>query len=184
MEVASYGRDGNVSLRAQVHDVNAEEQEGDTSRTVELSAQVPCRQDKTITVIFRSGNLKPEDYELNDENILFVAIEQGDRFYSYSDINIVLDGGDSFTQDDSFSIYDGKKEVLKVQYSSPTPNNFVNGILGAMANYYRTEKNVWDVQITEVHDDPATEGFDLYIFEHAMPDVHAYGRDRHPLGSR
>lgn len=171
VEVASYGRDGNVSLRAQVHDVNAEEQEGDTSRTVELSAQVPCRQDKTVTVIFRSGNLKPEDYELNDENIFFVAIEQGDRFYSYSDINIVLDGGDSFTQDDSFSIYDGKKEVLKVQYSSPTPNNFVNGILGAMANYYRTEKNVWDVQITEVHSDPATEGFDLYIFEHAMPDV-------------
>ncbi len=172
VEVACYGRDGNVSLRAQVHDVNTEElEEGEPARTVELSALVPCRQDRTMTVIFRSGNLKPEDYEMNDENVLFVSIADADRFYSYGDINIVLDGGDSFSQDDSFSIYDGKKEVLKVQYSSPAPNNLVNGVLGAMASYYRTEKNVWDIQVTEVHSEPATEGFDLYIFEHTMPEV-------------
>ena len=171
VEVACYGMDREVAVTVQVQDVNAEENEGEVGKTVTLRANVACKGDQTMTVIFRSDSVPMEDYESNSENVVYVPIENDQRFYSYGSINITIEGEDSFSQDDAFAIYDGKKEVIKVQYCSPLPNNFADGVLRAIANYYSTKKNIWDVQITEVHSDPAVEGFDLYVFEHTMPSV-------------
>ena len=195
VEIACYGASDSLPLTVQVQNVNAAENtdgEGGpvASKTVTLRTTVNCSANETMTVVFRNGNIQMEDWEENAENIVFISIASNDRFYSYGSIRISLDVEDSFRQDDTFSLYDGEKQVLKVQYASPEPNNFVNGILTAMARYYRTEKNVWDIQITEVHENPATTGFDLYIFEHTMPSempqdgiVILWDLDTAPVGS-
>lgn len=167
VNVACYGVAREVHLTVQAQNANSEEIEG--GKTITLEADVLCKDSQPVTVIFRSGNLTLEDYQLNAENVQFVSIEDKDRFYSYKSISVQLNVSDSFPQDDAFSIYEGDREVVKVLYSSPSPNNFVSGVMGAIMDKYN--KDIWDIQLTEVHSDPPTEGYDLYIYEHTMPDV-------------
>ena len=72
-------------------------------------------------------------------------------------------------EDNSFAIYDGQVPVLNVLYASTDPNNFFNAVLQALASYYAKD-SIWDIQVTVSHDsEPVTEGYDLYIYEHKMP---------------
>lgn len=186
VQVASYGAAQSVSVTMQVNNANAEEVEG--GKTVTLNAAVSCRDSEPVTVIFRSGSLGDNSSTEDAENVVIVSMRDNERFFSYKSITVTLDCADSFSEDNSFSIYEGDKEVVKVLYSSPSPNNFIPGLFGAFqANY---NKNVWDMQITEVHSDPPTEGYDIYIYEHLMPDqmptdgiVILWDLDKAPNGS-
>ena len=173
VEVACYGLDDTIPLTVEVNNANAEASD-DVGFTYVFTANVDCYDDETITVAFRNGSLGMQDYEQEAENIVFVPIDSANLFYSYSDIHISIESDDAFEYDDSFDLYDGQREVLRVQYASNNPNPFIIVMLTNLRNYYSNTVDVWDMRITEVNTysaEPATSGFDLYIFEHTMPDV-------------
>lgn len=93
----------------------------------------------------------------------------GESISSYTEMYVHIDEEDSFQRDNWFNVYGGTRPVLKVQYSSSSANNFYGGVLRTARTYYN---NVWDIQIDQVLPENAkTEGYDLYIFEHTMPEV-------------
>lgn len=173
VEVACYGRALPIELCVEVSGANAVDR-NDMGVSLSFVQPVNCIEDETITVIFRNGDKDLEDYESESDNIVFYDIGSLDKFYSYKSIHVYIDEDDSFALDNTFNIYGGQKEVLKVQYASSLPNRFVNGALTVMQRKYEER---WDIQIKEVRitadnrREIVTEGYDLYIFEHVMPEV-------------
>ena len=94
----------------------------------------------------------------------------GQPLYSFDYLEVYVAVADSFGDDNSFFLYGGKKPEIKIQYASSIPNNYFSGVIRSMRE---TMKNTWDIEFTACARDEkgATEGFDLYIFEHTMPDV-------------
>lgn len=179
VEVACYGRAAELILEVEVSGANAYDSSTSGQR-INLSVPVSCEANTVKEVIFKDMG---DDFIWEDkENIIYFPLEKDKRFQSFQSINISIQGvSDSFSADDSFNIYGGQKEVLKVQYASsrklpsssfdlenPGPNPFVLGALGMVKKAFA---NRWDIQISEVAqgETPALEGFDLYIFEHDMP---------------
>lgn len=187
VEMASYGIDTMIDLKVDVNGANAMDN-NDVGVSISFTQSVTCSGDTPITVIFRNGDKGAEDYEIEAENIVFFDISSLDKFYSYKSINLSLDVDDALSLDNTYEIYGGQKEVLKVQYASSLPNKFVNGALAVLRGRYEER---WDVQITEVKEgEPATEGYDFYIFEHTMPKtmptdgvVFLFDMDAAPSGS-
>lgn len=171
IDVACYGVNDEIPLKVEVYGANANSSE-DQGETVIFETDVACTNDETMTVVFRNGNIQPEGYEENDTSVIFIPIEDNRQFYSYTNIHISIATDDAFSNDDTFDIYEGLKETLRVQYSSSQPNPFIPGILESIANNYRNKKNLWDIRIVETTPEKAaTEGYDLYIFEHLMPET-------------
>ena len=149
VDVASYGQNGNVTVYCDVYGANEE------GRTVSMSMPVRCDSDKVQTVDFNTTNFD-------------IPV------YSYDYVYVHLEEDDSFTYDNSFYLYGGKKQTVRVQYCSSVPNAFVSGTLMGMRDTLRTR---WDIELTEIRLDPesktppefTTAGFDFYIFEHMMP---------------
>jgi hypothetical protein len=172
VDVACYGLDSEIPLTVEVYNANIANSDDTGIDRIVLSTTVKCNSDSTQTVIFRNGNIKEEDYESKAENIVLCAIGDSEKFYSYKDIHISIQANDSFADDDNFDIYNGQKHLLKVQYSSSDAGSFFPGILETLKSYYKDDLNVWDVSVDEVKDtEAATEGYDFYIFEHAMPST-------------
>lgn len=88
--------------------------------------------------------------------------------YSYDTIRVYLENvHDSFSYDNEFYLFGGKKPQLRVQYTSSNANPFFSATLMAQRNLLAKQ---WDLDFVEVKDGkPEMEGFDFYIFEHAMP---------------
>ena len=88
--------------------------------------------------------------------------------YSYDSARVYVDYDDCYSYDNTFYLYGGNKEQIKIQYASGKPNPFVTSILLAMRDRmsWRWNLLVDDVQPNEV---PALEGFDFYIFENGSP---------------
>ncbi len=175
VELACYGTDREVELNVQVHGANAIDADmGGRELSLEPFS-VMCDGDRTKTVIFRY--FRPEDGEEAEDtqDVLYCRLEEAQRFYTFRSIEIYVDEDDSLKVDNSFYLYGGLKEVVKVQYSSGHtnqvgPNPFVYGVLPVMQQAFADR---WDIQITEVQQGwhPETEGFDVYIFEHYMPET-------------
>ncbi len=171
IDIASYG-DANRQLGVdlEVLGANAEGEDDLGQEFAYSSSVVDCDYGVVKTIIFSVS-----ESSLEDEN---VSYEYLDPIYSFNRINISLydpNGGkgealgDSFAMDNTFEIYNGNKEVLKVQYASPKSNSYFNVILFALQSEYSDR---FDIIITEVTDGEfATEGYDFYIFEHEMPSV-------------
>lgn len=163
-----------IMLELEVQGANALDGNDQTGRQIVFSLPVYCNNGETQRVVFINDNKYVELYEANDtddDGVEYYPISQSDWIYSYQSIFVSLEVEDSFQEDDVFNIYNGQKEVIKVQYASSLPNSFVNAALSAIKKAY-SKLNLWDVQITEVKvgTEPALEGFDFYIFEHSMPD--------------
>ena len=170
VDVACYGVDTTIDLNVEVYGANAIDS-SESGRHISFDKSVPCSGDATITVIFGNGKQNSEDYVNEPENIVYYDIGDADKFFSYQSIHIYIEENDSLSLDNTFDIYGGQKEILKVQYASTNLNKFVNSVLMSMKQRYAAR---WDIQITEVSSskqEPAIEGFDLYIFEHGMPDI-------------
>lgn len=184
VQVASFGRSIDLVVEVEVYGANASDSSQVGTR-ISLSRQVSCNADVVYTVVFKY--FSSTEGEGDAENTIYYPLGITERFQSFQSIHvdIVTAGGrieDSLNADNSFDIYGGQKEVLRVQYASsrklpggtfdkenPGLNRFVNGALGMVKNAMRDR---WDILITEVSPgkQPALEGFDLYIFEHDMPD--------------
>ena len=98
----------------------------------------------------------------NDEDFL------GQGIYSYDYIQAYVAVDDSFSDDNSFFLYGGTKPTIRIQYASSRPNNYFGG---AVRTLKQMLGNQWNIEYVQLKADQtaATEGFDLYIFEHRMP---------------
>lgn len=169
IDVAVYGAEKHITVNMDVQGVNASDSTS-AGLTYQFSTTVTCTRDNTKTVVFKylaDGEEQPKQ----TENTEYIFIKEAQKVYSYQSVHISLDLGtesDSFINDNSFEIFGGQKEVLKIQYTSSSANTFFNAAFFVLqANL----KDRWDIQLTEVKDgNYALSGFDLYLFEHIMPE--------------
>ena len=100
---------------------------------------------------------------------------EGNKLYSFESLRIYVEEADNFDDDNTYWVYGGVKEKIRVQYASSLPNRFFSSALSSIS--YALE-NVWDIEYSVVEIDPRKaeneqeyelEGFDFYIFEHTMP---------------
>lgn len=173
VEIACYGAGAEVAVNVNVQGVNAVDN-NDEGDIVELNAYVECGYDETKTVLFINEDLYANDpnfYEASYDVI--ETITESDWIYTYKSVHIELNENDNFKEDDKFDIYNGLKEVVRIQYASgeeelELPNVYIPA---AIAQIRREYSDRWDIQVTEVKagEEGAIEDFDLYIFEHVMP---------------
>lgn len=94
----------------------------------------------------------------------------GEAIVSFREMYVHVDEDDTFERDNTFNVYGGTRQTIRIQYASSTLGaNFFPGILNALRDMKR---EIWDIEIVEVAPDRAsTSGFDFYIFEHVMPET-------------
>ncbi len=148
IDVACYGdMDADVTVKCEISGVNLEKS------TLDLTAVARCTDNETVTLVFSAD---PE-----------VASEMVD-VYSFESIYAHIDEYDSFEYDNTFYLYGGEKQPLKIQYYSALHNNYFASALMILRDQLQYR---WNIDITEVkgEDVPALEGYDVYIFEHMIP---------------
>lgn len=93
----------------------------------------------------------------------------GEDIFYYDTINCHVDVEDSFSEDNFFYLYGGKKPTIRIQYASSLPNAYFGGIVRTMRQQMKDKWNIEYKQLTQT-EVAKTEGFDFYIFEHTMPE--------------
>ena len=177
VEVACYGGiDQVMNVTLDLNNVNVADN-NEIGDNVTFEKSVRCIGEETVKMIFISQALYEEDeeyYAAYGDNIYLIPNEQ--RIFSYKRMHLSLQNeaggalGDSFLEDNTFDVYGGMKQVLRIQYASALPNSFWPAVLRQIRKVYQDR---WDVQITEVKKGqrPSLSGFDLYIFEHELPQI-------------
>ena len=174
VELGCYGYATEIGLTVEVQGVNALNKDEESSTVITLTTYVDMGFDETQKVLFINENIYANDpYFYTSSYDVVEPISEEDWVYSYKSIHVEIDAEDNFAVDDTFDLYDGLKEVIKIQYQSGSglygrPNPFVPGALEAIKATYADR---WDIKIDEVKEgeEGALEGFDYYIFEHKMP---------------
>jgi len=106
-----------------------------------------------------------------EKEIVFTSDDMPNgALYSYDYIEAYVSVADSLPGDNYFFLYGGARPVIKVQYASSSPNNFFES---AIRSLRQNKRQIWDIRFDSLKEGEAyaTEGYDLYIFEHRMPDV-------------
>ena len=162
IDVASYGKDSDLTLYYTFNGINADKS------TVEDSTTARCTGDAVTTVVFYTDIYAKNGSDDNSGTNSLEGVDEILTVTSYETLHVRLSEDDAFAYDDSFFLYGGNKPVLNVQYYSPKPNNFFATVLTVLKNQLG---DYWQIKISEVKYDevPATKGFDLYIFEHYKP---------------
>lgn len=165
VEVACYGRAQEIEVKLQIQGLNTEEK-GERVPPVDCYGSVFCTDDKIKTIIFSDRDFEDlTDYEKQSENVVFVSLET--PVTSYQSVHASLQLFDCLLEDNDYDIYNGLKEILKVQYASNLTNPFMNAALDSVRSNFADR---WDVRISEIRDgNYALSGFDFYVFEHEIP---------------
>ena len=170
VDVASYGRTAPVRICLEINGAygtygsDDSEENKYSNRTVKIEYTAALEADKATTVSFGQSE---------DDSITDLKISAYDNIFCYVQVD------DSMDIDNTYYLYGGTPQTLKVQYYSTKSNNFVFGALSALKGLMGED---WDIQIDEVKDsedavrlgegkEPALEGYDVYIFEHHMPKM-------------
>ncbi len=161
VDVASYGADKSFDLHCEVNSAN-----GTALTTILPTTTVYCAGDETFQVVYSVSGTGL------GQNATPVILTDNERIFSFGSIFLYLEGEtDSLSLDNEYYIYGGDKPAIRIEYYSTAPNNFVSSILLTLSAHYRDS---WNISVTEVNgkqgESPVLEGFDLYIFEHQMPD--------------
>lgn len=168
VDLACYGRSKEIDVVVEVQKPNVSADSTGVVLPKTLTATVPCDMDKPQRVVFINSD---KYVASNDdmEGFFYVPIESKDWVSSYESVLVYLEEADSFTDDNKFNLYDGTKQTLRVYYASSIPNPFFLGMLDTLEVFY---KDRWNVIVEErgERDEIQTEGKDLYIFEHEMPE--------------
>lgn len=160
VEVASYGRNATISVHCDIYGAN--------SGNIDVSLVYPniqCTMGEPVTIEIATGENKDP---VNCETPVYAY----DRTRIYVEV-VDGSGSDSFSYDDSITLYGGRPETIKVQYASSAINPFVSRALSAL----RTTMDLrWTIDIDEVDlansdNEAQVEGYDLYVFENTMPDI-------------
>lgn len=164
VELASYGSDEMFDLYADVEDANGK------GILVSLpTTQVTTYNEESFKVIYSvSANEGDVGY-----NTTYVPCEGEAKIYSFESVRFYVSGTtDNYVYDDEYYIYGGNKQVINVLYNSTTANPFIPGILSSIGNVESEWTSKYELKVTESEKkEPETKGYDLYIFEHTMPNV-------------
>lgn len=147
VDVGCYGRSKAVNVYCEIYGANGQ------SDTVKAEkAEYFNALEATKTIVFTT-----DDFD-------------GKPIVSFQSMYLYVDENDPFAQDNVYNVYGGTKPTIKIEYASSIKNNFFGGVLRTLRE---TEKSFWNIEIKEVKagEKAETEGYDLYIFEHSMPDV-------------
>ena len=145
------------------------------SNAIIYTTEVTLVDNSVTTVIFRNSAIQEADYEKGVDHIKIVPVgpdvigSNKTRVVSYDDIRVDISQEDSFAEDDSFSIYGGRKPALKVQYAAYKRKGSFTTMLSVLRNRY---SNYWDISIDEVdmnRSDPQNAGYDFYIYDGKSP---------------
>lgn len=174
VDVACYGRNTKVNVNVQIQDANAQDSTDKGTKIQWVAEDVECNDDQTKRIVFiNADNFQGAEEETDDVVYVLIASKE-QKVFAYQSIHISIEDAvsneeDSFAEDNGFSIYNGQKEVVKIQYASSLPNPWVPNVLSVLKQYYMDR---WDIQITEVKKDGKFEvdGFNFYIFEHVVPE--------------
>ena len=182
VEVGCYGMVSR-SIKLELAINGASDGTSETTRTIYYTADVTLADNSTTTIIFRNSEIKEQDYEKDVENVKIVPVGPGvfgtanqTRIVSYDDVRIIIDEEDSFAEDDSFSIYGGRKPELKIQYAAMKRKTSFTTVLGVFRTKYAP---FWNVVVDEVSlepllnigNEPAVVGYDLYIYDGWAPKI-------------
>lgn len=150
-EIGCYGATKEVTVYCVVNKYNGTDESLTLSKT-----EYFYEGEETKTVSFTA-----DDQRLVSEN--------EDAVFSYESVKFYVEEDDAIVQDNTFYLYDGFRPVVRIQYVSSLPNKYVRLAVASMRESF---KNRWNIQFVEVRNkNYATEGFDFYIFEHAIvPD--------------
>lgn len=175
VDVACYGMDSEVEVCVDVYGANAVDSNS-AGEQITFKKKVNCIGEETTKIMFVNEMLYLENKEIYDlvygENLFVIPGDKKVTSYQSIHVSLLDETGfsfeDSFLEDNTFDIYGGQKQVIKVQYASEKPNSFWPAVLREARRVY---SDLWDIQITQVKkgDEPKINGFDLYIFEHVMP---------------
>ncbi len=146
VEVACFGRNTDLMVYLEIYEAN-----GVPGSMVKLQSPVRCENNETVAYTFNTAD---------DSEFIF----------SYDHIHFCLKEDDALPVDNDFYIYGGIRPKVRVQYASSAPNTYFNGFLMTLRDRWT---QLWDIDFYEVPRNmaPETEGYDVYIFEHRMPEV-------------
>lgn len=146
IDVGCYGRSAQLAVYCDIYGVNDDE-----NSIVRLSK----------TAFFDS---------FEDEMTITFSPDECGSIYSFKSMHVYLQETDSFEYDNNYYYYGGEREKIKIQYASSNPGNFFKTIC---RTWRRKFKNQWNIEYTFLDADqtPAIEGYDIYIFENAMPET-------------
>lgn len=187
VEVGCYGgvaRETNITVSINGANENKE--------LVTYSTDVVLNDDSVTTVIFRNAKITEADYEKDSENVKIVEIGSAlpDQNYStaktrsshgvnetlvygFDNVFVTVDANDSLASDDSFSIYGGRKPQLKIQYATTKRMPLTTTLFGVLRTAYQDsyELVVDIVDVPDRNKEPASEGYDFYLFERYTPPI-------------
>ena len=191
VDVACYGDvDKKINVEVELYDINVKDND-DKGDTVKFTQEVMCIGGQTSKIIFVNYDFYKENADLYrlayGDNVYVICPDASDpemrnlkdhekdqKVFAYKSMHVSLSDemgnslSDALWEDNTFDVYGGMKQVLKVQYASSEPNSFWPAAVRQIQNVYADR---WNVQLTEVKkgEAPAIDGFDLYIFEHEVP---------------
>ena len=158
IDVACYGQDTRLAVSCEFINIDGK---GDN---LLMDMDAYCSGDEITTIVlgYITEGMSEEEAEWIDEEIFVAEFEQ---------IYVSLTANDSFDQDNSFYLFGGKKPTVKIQYYSTAPTTYWRTALDILAAAQQDRVNI---EVTEVgtktgEKQVATEGFDIYIFEHTAP---------------
>ena len=147
IDVGCYNRTDKLTVYCEIHGANGKE-----SKILLQRDEYFDPADEEKVVVFNTDDL------------------DGQPLYSCDYLEVYVSVDDSFVDDNSFFLYGGTKPSIKIQYSSSIPNNYFGGVVRTIREVM---KDQWTIEFKELKsgEKAATEGFDLYIFEHTVPSV-------------
>ena len=148
IDVACYGRNSDLRVYLDISGVNES-----LDKLPTITADVRCVDGEVVTLCFGKA--------LEDETD--IKIIEDLSVTEFSNVYVHIDEADSLERDNSFYLYGGRQETLRIQYKSETPNKYVRTALLVLRNQLKYR---WDIEFVELMPDEeaATEGFDLYIY--------------------
>lgn len=145
VQVVCYNKDIDVDVYIDVQGANSD------NSLYTFRGTARCENDSVQTLVFSVG----EGYE---------------GIYTYEWARVYVEENDSFSYDNSFYLYGGTKQTVRVQYYSSEPNTFFSSVLMGLSDMLQSR---WNLLITQVKEsgEPEAEGYDIYIFEHQIPET-------------
>ena len=154
IDVACYGRSSNVRVYFDLSGVN------DELLNMSFTEDVSCVNGEVKTICF--GKVLEEEIDIN--------VVEDISVYAFNNAHAHIEERDSLDGDNSFYLYGGRQQPLRIQYKSSKPNNYFGTALIVLRDKLKYR---WNIDFVEVmpEEEAATDGFDIYIFEHEMPTV-------------
>lgn len=147
VSVSCIGRDRELALHFDFSGVNYDKD------SFSWTESVLCTGNQTVQVTLDTGSYG------------------GVGVYSFDSLRVYVNEDDSLAEDNSLYYY-GARQSISIQYASSRPNTFFESVLGSLRdNSYIGRQWSIDLVRTQTGETPATEGYDIYIFEYMVPEV-------------